>query len=47
MLMEYTTRGRFPGLGLKIQAEVPRRNMAARGGIIEVASKRSKSVQEA
>ena len=57
--MEYTTCGRFDGsglktigrlftgLGLKTRAEVLRRNGAARGGITEVASRRSKSVQEA
>ena len=42
-----TTGGRFLGLGLKTRAEVPRRNGAARGGITEVALRRSKSVQEA
>ena len=42
-----TTGGRFSGLGLKTRAEVPRRNGAARGGITEVASRRSKSMQEA
>jgi len=41
-----TTGGRFSGLGLKIRAEVPRRNGAACGGITEVAPRRSKSVQE-
>jgi hypothetical protein len=39
--------GWFTGLGLKTRAEVPRRNGAARGGITELASRRSKSVQEA
>jgi hypothetical protein len=39
MRMEYATRGRFMGLGLKTRAEVPRRNGAARGGITEVASR--------
>jgi len=38
---------RFRGFGLKTRAYVPRRNEAARGGITEVASRRSKSVQEA
>jgi hypothetical protein len=38
--------GRFPGLGLKTLVEVLRRNGAARGGIIEFTSRRSKSVQE-
>ena len=42
-----TTGGWFSGLGLKIQAKVPRRNRAAHGGITEVASRRSKSMQEA
>ena len=42
-----TIGGQFSGLGLKTRAEVPRRNGAARGGIKEVASRRSKSVQEA
>ena len=42
-----TNGGRFLGLGLKTRAEVPRRNGVARGGITEVASRRSKSVQEA
>jgi len=49
--MEYATRGRFDGLGLKTidgwfmvsglktQAEVSRRNGAACGGIAEVASR--------
>ena len=41
-----TTSGRFPSLGLKTRAEVPRRNGAAHGGITEVVSRRSKSVQE-
>ena len=56
--IEYATRGRFgglglkpsggrfPGLGLKTRAEVPRRNGVACGGITEVTSRRSKSVQE-
>jgi hypothetical protein len=39
--------GRFPGLGLKTRVKVLRRNGAARSEIIEVASRRSKSVQEA
>jgi hypothetical protein len=39
--------GRFLGLELKTWAEVPRRNGAARGGIKEVASRRSKSAEEA
>jgi hypothetical protein len=59
MRMEYATHGRFDGLGLKTiggrfmglglktRAEVPRRNRATRGGITEVASRRSKYVQEA
>ena len=42
-----TTGGRFLGLGLKTRAEVPRRNGASRGGITEVASWQSRSVQEA
>ena len=42
-----TTSARFSGLGLKTKAEVLRSNGAARGGITEVASRRSKSVQEA
>jgi hypothetical protein len=36
--------GRFGGLGLKTRTEVPKRNVAARGGITEVASRQSKSV---
>jgi hypothetical protein len=35
------------GFGPQTRAEVLRRNEAARGGIIEVASRRSKYVQEA
>ena len=42
-----TTGGWFSGLGLKTRAEVPRRNGAARDGITEVASRQSKSVQQA
>ena len=42
-----TIGGRIASLGLKTRAEVPRRNGAARGGITEVASRRSKSLQEA
>ena len=57
--MEYATRGRFDGLGLKTiggrftgldhktRTEVPRRNGTARGGITEVALRQSKSVQKA
>ena len=41
-----TTGGRFLGLGLKTQAEILRRNGAARGGITKVVSRRSKSMQE-
>ena len=41
-----TIGGQFSGLGLKTHVEVPRRNGAAHGGITEVASRRSKSVQE-
>ena len=41
-----TTGGRFSGLGLKTRTEVLRRNGVARGGITEVAPRRSKSVQE-
>jgi hypothetical protein len=37
--MEYATRGRFDGSGLKTQAEASRRNEAARGGITEVVSR--------
>ena len=39
-----TISGRFTSLALKTQAEVPRRNRAAHGGITEVASRRSKFV---
>jgi hypothetical protein len=57
--MEYATRerfdglglktidGQFMGLGLKTWAEIPRRNGVACGGITEVASGRSKSMKEA
>ena len=41
-----TTSEGFSGLGHKTRAEVPRRNGAAHGGITEVVSRRSKSVQE-
>ena len=53
MRMEYATRGGFggfvhktigggfTGLGLKTRAEVPRMERTARGGIREVASRRS------
>ena len=41
-----TIGGRFTGLSLKTRVEVPRRNGAAHGGIIEVALRRIKSVQE-
>ena len=53
MRMEYATRGGFggfvlktigggfTGLGLKTQTEVPRMERTARGGIREVASRRS------
>jgi len=57
--MEYTICGRFDGLalktiggcftglGLKTRPEVPRGNGAARGGITEVALRRSNSLKEA
>ena len=48
--MEYATHDGLVGftiLGPKTWAEVPRRNGATRGGIMEVASRRSKSVKKA
>ena len=46
-LGQKTTGGWFLGLGRKTRLEVSRRNTEAHGGIAEVASRRSKSVEEA